>query len=188
MSEALIKEIKSIAHFPDEAIEGFIGSLEEIILKNGEHFLNFGQVSYYMAYIKSGLTMHYRIHEGIEIPFDFTAENEWTGYIKSFNTGEPSDMAIKAIEDTVMLRLSAENMQRLFKKNPEYLAVRNYYTELSFFRSTRHSEDLAILDGKARYYKFVEEMPRLINRIPQYYVAAYLGITPQSLSRIRKTL
>jgi CRP-like cAMP-binding protein len=188
MSDALIKEIKSIAHFPDEAIEGFIESLEEIALKNGDHFLNFGQVSYYMAYIKSGLTMHYKIHDGIEIPFDFTVENEWTGYIKSFNTGEPSDMAIKAIEDTVLLRLSAEKMQRLFQKNPEYLAVRNYYTELSFFRNTRHSADLAILGAKERYYKFVEEMPGLINRVPQYYIAAYLGIKPQSLSRIRKGL
>jgi CRP-like cAMP-binding protein len=186
MSEALIKEIKSILPFPDEAIEEFIGSLEEITLKNGEHFLNFGQISRYMAYIKSGLTMHYKIHDGIEIPFDFTAENEWTGYIKSFNSGEPSDMAIKALEDTVLLRLSAEKMQSLFEKNPEYLTVRNYYTELSFFRTNRHSEDLTTLDAKARYYKFVEEMPGLVNRIPQYYIAAYLGIKPQSLSRIRK--
>jgi len=50
----------------------------------------------------------------------------------------------------------------------------------------RHGADLAMLSGKQRYYKFMQEKPHLINRIPQYYIAAYLGIKPQSLSRIRK--
>jgi hypothetical protein len=52
--------------------------------------------------------------------------------------------------------------------------------------NAQHSADLAMLNGKDRYYKFMKEKPHLINRIPQYYIAAYLGIKPQSLSRIRK--
>ena len=186
MTEALIKEIKSIGNFSEAEIEQFFNSLEEVFLKKGECFLEFGQISRYMGYIKSGLTMHYQVHNGVEVPRDFTVENEWTGYIKSFNSGEPSDMAIKALEDTVMLRLSANKMQVLFQTDPKYIAVRNYYTELSFFRNTQHSADLAMLDAKARYYKFMKESPGLINRVPQYYIAAYLGIKPQSLSRIRK--
>jgi hypothetical protein len=186
MTDALIKELRSIGNFTQADIELFFNCLEEVLIKKGDHFLNFGQVSHYMGYIKSGLTMHYQVYDGIEIPRDFTAENEWTAYIKSFNNREPSDMAIKALEDTVLLRLSASEMQRLFELEPKYLAVRNYYTELSFFRITQHSADLATLDAKARYYKFMEKTPGLINRVPQYYIAAYLGIKPQSLSRIRK--
>ncbi len=58
--------------------------------------------------------MHYKIYDGVEIPCDFTIENEWLGYLKSFTGRTPSDMNINALEDTLLLRLSAENMEKAF--------------------------------------------------------------------------
>jgi hypothetical protein len=66
------------------------------------------------------------------------------------------------------------------------LALKTYYVEQSLMDKAQHSANLATLDARDRYYKFMREKPHLINRIPQYYIAAYLGIKPQSLSRIRK--
>ena len=66
------------------------------------------------------------------------------------------------------------------------MALRSHYTELSLISNARHSADLAILNASQRYAKFRCERPDLINRVPQYAIAAYLGIKPQSLSRIRK--
>jgi hypothetical protein len=77
-------------------------------------------------------------------------------------------------------------LQHLFHLSPRWLQFKNHLVQLVFFNITQHNADLAMLDAKARYYKFMRENPDLINRIPQYYIAAYLGITPQSLSRIRK--
>jgi hypothetical protein len=130
--------------------------------------------------------MHYKIHDGVEIPCDFLPENEWVTYIKSFMHRIPSDMNIKALEDTQLLRLSYNNMQELFRLQPKFMALKNYYTELSFIQTAQHSADLSMLSARERYYKFMKEKPDLINRVPQYYIAAYLGIKPQSLSRIRK--
>jgi CRP-like cAMP-binding protein len=186
MIDKLSNEIKSIANFSDVDIELFAGFLEESFVAKGDHFLKEGEISHYIAYITSGLTMHYKIHDGIEIPCEFTTEGKWLGYLKSFISNEPADMAIKALEDSFFLRLSATNMQRLFQLQPKFMALKNHYTELSFIKNTQHSSDLAMLTGKQRYYKFMNEQPDLINRVPQYYIAAYLGIKPQSLSRIRK--
>jgi CRP-like cAMP-binding protein len=97
-------------------------------------------------------------------------------------------MGIKALEDMRILRLSATNMQLLFEAQPKFIALRSFYTERSFMSNAQHSADLAMLSGKDRYAKFMKEKPDLINRIPQYYIAAYLGIKPQSLSRIRKEI
>ena len=138
------------------------------------------------CYIKTGVIMYYKINEGIEIPADFAMENEWVGYLKSFTSGTVSDMSIKALEDTHILTLSNYSMHKLINTQPKFLAIKNYYTELSFIRNTDHASDLATLNAKQRYYKFMKENPDLINRIPQYHIAAYLGIKPQSLSRIRK--
>ena len=74
----------------------------------------------------------------------------------------------------------------MVRSSPRWLIFKNYLVQDVFFNITQHNADLAILDAKTRYYKFMREKPDLFNRIPQYYVAAYLGITPQSLSRIRK--
>jgi CRP-like cAMP-binding protein len=186
MLEKLIAEIKGIANFSKEDIELFLDSLEEVFLKKGDHFLQVGQISHHLAYIKSGLTMHYKIYDGLEIPCDFTPEYQWIAYLKSFATQTPADMAIKALEDTWLLRLSASNMQRLIEVQPGFMSLKNYYTELSFISNTQHGADLAMLNAKQRYYKFMQEKPDLIGRVPQYYIAAYLGIKPQSLSRLRK--
>jgi CRP/FNR family transcriptional regulator, anaerobic regulatory protein len=185
MNVILLNQIKSIGNFSDEDIELFFSFLEESFIAKGDHFLNEGQVSHYVAYITSGLTMHYEVHEGIEIPRGFSTENQWLGALKNFGNGEPADSAIKALEDTWLLRISATNLQKAFQLQPKLIALKDYYTELSFIRNMQHASNLAMFNAKQRYHKFIHERPGLINRVPQYYIAAYLGIKPQSLSRLR---
>ena len=186
MLDKLNSKIKAIDNFSDEDLELFFSLLDEFFIQKGDHFLNEGQISHHVAYIQSGLMMHYKIHDGIEIPIDFTPENQWLAYLKSFTTQTPADIAIKALEDTSLLRLSATNMQQLFQLQPKFMGLKNYYTELSFMNYAQHGADLAMLTAKQRYYKFMQGKPDLINRVPQYLIAAYLGIKPQSLSRLRK--
>jgi CRP-like cAMP-binding protein len=184
--DKLIQDIRSIAGLSEEDIELFKGFVEPGFVAKGDHFLRIGETSQHIAYILSGLTMHYQLADGLEVPCDFTRENEWLAYLKSFTTRTPADMGIKALEDTRFLKLSSTNLQRLSEKVPKVLALRAYYTEQSFIRNTQHASDLAMLGAKQRYYKFMHESPDLISRVPQYHIAAYLGIKPQSLSRIRK--
>jgi CRP-like cAMP-binding protein len=184
--ESLLKEMKKVAGITEPEMEQLIHSLDEYHLKKGDHFLEIGHVSHHIGYIVSGLTMHYRLYDGLEIPSDFLAENEWVTYLNSFTNKIPSDTAIKALEDTVLLRISSDTIERLLKEQPKLLLLKNHYTTLSFIKTAQHSANLSMLDAKERYHKFVDENPTLVNRIPQYYIAAYLGIKPQSLSRIRK--
>lgn len=178
--------MKKIADFSDEDIQLFGKAMDETFIPKGDHFLKAGQVSKHLGYIKTGLMMHYKIVDGVEIPADFAIENEWVAYLKSFSTGTPSDMYIKAIEDTTMFTLSLNKMTELFSTQPKLMALRSYYTELSFIRNVEHTSNLATLNAKQRYYKLMENRKEIINRVPQYYIAAYLGIKPQSLSRLRK--
>ncbi len=186
MIDYLIAKTKGIGDFTDEDINMLIESFEESFITKGEYFLREGQISRHIGYIKSGLMMHFKIVDGVEIPADFTKENEWIAYLKSFTTSVTSDMNIKALEDTNLLTLSNTKMEELFQKQPKFMALKSYYTELSFIKNTEHTSNLATLNAKQRYYKFMETQPDLLNRIPQYLIAAYLGIKPQSLSRLRK--
>lgn len=187
MMDKLIDKIKEITDFSDEDIHFFIQLLEEAHVSKGEHFLKAGQVSRYVGFINSGLMMHHQVVDGVEIPADFTMENEWVGYLKSLTTNTPSEIYIKALEDTHLFLLSGNKMNELFQKQPKFLAIKSYYIDLTFIRNTQHAGNLATLDAKQRYYKFVKENPELNQRLPQYLIASYLGITPQSLSRLRKS-
>jgi CRP-like cAMP-binding protein len=185
MTDRLIHEIRKIDTFSDEEIDTLQGYLVTKLIRKGDHFLNVNQVSRHIAFIDSGLMMHYSLHDGVEIPCNFSVEGDWTGSLKSFTSGSPTEVAIKALEDTWIREVSAEHTQQLFHLSPRWLQFRNHLTQLVFFNMTQHNADLAMLDAKERYYKFMREKPELLNRVPQYYIAAYLGIKPQSLSRIR---
>lgn len=186
MTDHLIAEVKQIGNFSDEDMTYFLNSLTNVFIPKGENFLREGQVSRQLAYIKSGLAMHYKIVDGIETPIDFTKEKEWLAYMKSFNSGTAADVAIKALEDCDLMILSKESMKRLFATQPKFMALKSFYIERSFIQNAEHASNLAILNAKERYMEFVKKHPDLIQRLPQYYIAYYLGIKPQSLSRLRK--
>ena len=186
MTDRLIYEMQKIDIFSNEEVDILQGYLVNKFIRKGDHFLNLGQVSRYIGFIDSGLMMHYSLHDGVEIPCNFSLEGDWMGSLKSFTSGLPTEVAIKALEDTCVREISAEHMQHLFLQSPRWLAFKNHLMQTVFFNITQHNADLAMLDAKERYYKFMRENPDLINRVPQYYIAAYLGIKPQSLSRIRK--
>jgi CRP-like cAMP-binding protein len=187
MTDRLIQELQKIDHFPEEELDTLQGWLVEKIIARGDHFLHPNQISRQVAFIDSGLMMHYGLHDGIEIPCNFSLEGDWMGSLKSFNDGTPTEVAIKALEDTRIRILSAEHTQQLFRMSPRWLLFKNHLVQEVFFNITQHNADLAKFDAKERYYKFMQNRSDLVNRVPQYYIAAYLGITPQSLSRIRKT-
>ena len=186
MTDRLIDEIQKIDHFSDEEVETLLGFLVKKFVPKGDHFLNPGQVSRHIAFIDSGLMMHYGLHDGVEIPCNFSLEGDWMGSLKSFTTGSPTEVAIKALEDAWIREMTAGQTEQLFLSSPRWLLFKNHLVQQVFFNITQHNADFAMLDAKARYYKFMQEKPDLINRVPQYYIAAYLGIKPQSLSRIRK--
>jgi CRP/FNR family transcriptional regulator, anaerobic regulatory protein len=188
MTDLLIQGIQKNYSFSQEEIDEFQGYLVKKFIRKGDHFLNLNQVSRHIAFIDSGLSMNYSLHDGIEIPRYFALEGDWIGSIKSFSTGSQSELAIKALEDTWIREISAEQMQQLFSSSPRWLLFKNDIVQAVFFNITQQHADFAMLDAKERYYKFMREKPHLFNRIPQYYIAAYLGIKPQSLSRIRKDI
>jgi CRP-like cAMP-binding protein len=186
MSGRLVDALQQIESFSDKEIEDLQRYLVKKFIRKGDHFLHPNQISRHFAYLETGLMMHYSLHDGVEIPCNFSVEGDWMGSLKSYSSGLPTEVAIKALEDCWIQEISAGDAQELFLSSPRWLLFKNHLLQVVFFSITQHNADLAMLDAKERYYKFMQDKPDLVNRVPQYYIAAYLGIKPQSLSRIRK--
>ena len=91
-----------------------------------------------------------------------------------------------ALEESVLFVLPAEKLVGLLAEYPKFMALKTRNIEKALIDSTQHAADLAMLSAKQRYYKLVCNKPQIVDRVPQYYLAPYLGMKPQSLSRIRK--
>ena len=137
------------------------------------------------AYVEEGSFLYYQLIEGEEKVCDFAFEADWITQYKSLLGKIPSEISIRALEDARVLCLNMDDMAALSEELPTVNLIRSTLAEQYFTKSTQRAANLTNLDAKGRYQALLQEMPMIHQRVPQYYIASYLGIKPQSLSRIR---
>ncbi|NJL13993.1 MAG: Crp/Fnr family transcriptional regulator [Microscillaceae bacterium] len=181
--------INSIAHFVqlDEVEKArVLAHFKTVLLKKEAHFLEIGQVCNQVALLCKGLLMYYFTpEEAEEKAIDFAFEGDWVTYNYSRLSQRPSKIGIKALEPSLLVIIGQADLNDLYVKVPKIERVGRILAENALVAFAQQTEDFQQLNAKARYLKLLELKPRLIERVPQYHIAAYLGINPKSLSRIR---
>lgn len=186
--ELLIEAIKTfITLSADEAI--LIQSLfTEMRLEAGAYFLEEGKICKHVAFINKGLVRYFTNVDGEERTIYFNKENEFVSYYPSFLSHLPSDKYIQALEPTQLFVINYENLQSLYEKVSEGDKFGRQAIEQVFLSVSRQLDSFYTDAPEKRYQEFLLSYPELVQRIPQYYIASYVGIKPQSLSRIRKRI
>lgn len=144
-----------------------------------------GQVAHTLYYIRKGCLRLFFCHEGKDITFQFFFEGDFVASFDSLYKRQPSLFALESIEPAELLCIDREAFFRLIEQNP---ALRRRYEEklIDRFRSYQLLFLSRIKNSpRQRYEELLETYPQIILRVPQHYIASYLGITPVSLSRIR---
>lgn len=168
-------------------IDSIIRCFEPKTLDKDEYFIKSGELSRSIAYIEKGIVLYYKIDEaGQETVCDFAKETDWITQYESFIKKTTSNVSIRAIEKTVLQVISFEGLQKLYSEVPAFEIYTRRLIEKYFIASISRNNELQVLGAEERYAKFAKENPELIQRVRQYHIASYLGIAPQSLSRIRK--
>jgi len=144
-----------------------------------------GNVATHMFYIEQGCLRLCFDDNGKDITFQFFFEDEYVASIESFKANIPSLFTLESIEPCVLYSISRKNFQTMLDTS---LAFREQFEEHIFHRLIFYQKLFLsrIKDSpEKRYIKLLENNPQLLQRVPQHYIASYLGITPVSLSRIR---
>lgn len=156
-------------------------------LRKRQYLLQEGDVWKYNAFITRGLVRFYSVDEsGRENIVSFAKENWWTGDRASLLTGEPSKNNIDAIEDTELVLITKTNFDRLCQEIPALNDMVNAIINKSFITSQNRIHSAIAFTAEQKYLDFVQRYPDLSLRAPQAMIASYLGITPETLSRVRK--
>lgn len=158
-------------------------------LRKRQYLLQEGDVWKYNAFITKGCVRTYTVDEkGNEHILNFAVENWWTGDRESLFSGKPSVYNIDALEDSQVALITKENFNLLCKEIPAFNNMVTLILEKSFIVSQSRIQSFISSTAEEKYLKFLETFPHLPMRVPQGMIASYLGITAETLSRIRKSM
>lgn len=144
-----------------------------------------GQISRTMFFIDKGCLRTWVNNDGKEITTQFFFEGDIVSSIESFRTGQPSLYSIESIEPCILQTISQKDFQNIIENSPELKKKLEDHLFRRFFQSQQLLYSFLKNNPKKRYEELIEQHPHIIQRVPQHYIASYLGITPVSLSRIR---
>ena len=155
-------------------------------LRKKQYLLQEGDVWKYHAFVSKGLVRTYSIDEkGLEHVIAFAMENWWTGDRESLLSGRPSRFNIDAIEDSEIILFEKQKFESICREIPAFNDMVNAIIDRSFVASQTRINDSISCPVEEKYKNFVEKYPFFAARVPQNMIASYLGITRETLSRIR---
>jgi len=167
----LIRELFKEKHFP-----------------KGDYFLKEGQICQHAGFIQQGLVRYYINKEGEDKIYGFGKEGNFVCSYESFLDHSPSTKIIQAIEDTTMLIINYQELQQFYAGIKGGQKFGRLVAEQIFVESVKQLTSMYTDPPEQRYRNFLATYPDLQQRIPQYHISSYVGVKPQSLSRIRKRL
>ena len=186
MHEALLQLMQSIVDLPDHEANVIKESFKPMSLAKGDYFLKSGKVNKYVGFINSGLVRYFVYKNDEESTFEFTREGEFIADYQSFNNRTASIQNIQAIEDCELLVADYPNVQKLFSETANGNHIGRIIVEHRFEVMVNQLLAVYMQSHEERYKSFVDQYSELAQRIPQYLIASYVGVQPQSLSRIRR--
>lgn len=189
MKENLLKNIETFIELTEEEKEFFFSVLQPKKLRRRQYHVQAGDLCRYECYVVKGCLRQYYVDEsGQEHIIMFATEDWWTSDMYGLITGKPSLTNIEALEDSELLLIEKTDFEKLLEKIPKFERFFRIKLQRAFVGHQRRLIENMSLPAEQRYLNFIEQSPSLEQKLPQKYIASFLGITPESLSRIRKQL
>ncbi len=173
----------------DEELHFFNSLLTFHQFEKKTHLLQEGQVCDFEGYILKGCVRSYFIDgNGFEVTLNFAVEDWWIGDVTSFHERTASRLFFETLEPTALLLLSPGNKEILLDRFPKFERMYRLMVQRSLSAVQHRLFATISKSAKERYLEFLERYPLIPQRVPQHYIASYLGVSPEFLSKIRSRL
>ena len=188
MTQNLIQFIKQLVSFTDEEIQDIQHLFVEKNLKKGEFWVKEGEFNSDILFLNKGMLRSYFVKREVEKTFDLVIENQILTATESYVSGLPSTDFIQAVEDTYLSVITKDNLEILYSKSFKWERVGRIIIEYYTIEKEIRIRSFISETAQERYERLAKDQPELMQRTPQIYLANFLGITPQSLSRLRRKI
>jgi CRP-like cAMP-binding protein len=181
--------LTSFVEIPESELEKGLLHLKSLHLEKNEYFIRTGGIPDKMSFIVKGVfRVFYLTEDGDEKILVFREEGRMLSAYSAFLENKKSWYDIQALEDSDLLYIGFDHYQNLMDGNRCWRDLNARYTEMLFVEKEKRENEFLSDNAETRYKKFIRKYPGMENRINQYHIASYLGITPVALSRIKRRM
>lgn len=184
----IIRKMRSAWNVSDNSIDEVKKYLEPRIFPRGKKLVEAGRRCRSAYFIEKGLTRSYWVVDGDEITTSFSEEGGIVFSMDELYYDRMSEEYVETIEPVKAFEISIDNLRKLFADNHELANWGRVIHQNEYRRLHRSHKERLTLPARERYVAFMEQFPEVCNRAKLCYIASYLGITPPTLSRLRKNL
>lgn len=189
MFEEIDKHITRCGLFTEQELELLHSKLRPRKFRKRTFLLTQGEVCKFEAYIVKGCVKKYYIdNNGDEVILQFAVEDWWISDVGSFTEQTPSNLFIETLEDSEILTIDYESKELLYQEIPRLERVFRLMLQRAYAVLENRFYATITNTAEERYLEFIKRYPSIPQRVPQQQIASYLGITPESLSRIKSNL
>lgn len=188
LKEKFIQHFSSISPLSQEESDAIRRSMRLLTSSKGTMLLREGQVQVDTYFILQGCVREYMLLDGEEKTTNFYTEGQWVISLNNFGSPAPSQHHLICTEDSVLSVGNEEQAQLMFKQFPRFETISRAVLETYFTKQRELLTSFLTDSPEVRYQKLLNTRPDLLQRVPQYQLASYIGVAPESLSRIRKRL
>lgn len=186
MYERIVQNITRHVQLTEEEINKFISVIKPKQIRRKQYLLQAGDVMRYECFVNQGCLRSYYVDDnGQERTLTFAFEDWWTGDMYSFLSGNPSRFDVEALEDSTLLLIERQQLEKLYDEIPQLNRHFRILLERAYVAMQNRIFESMSMTAEERYRAFQNRYPHFEQRLSLKHIASYLGITPESLSRIR---
>ena len=175
--------------FTEDDLEKIKVELQPKKIRKKQYLLQEGDVCKFIAFVEKGSMRSYTIDEkGNEHIIQFALEGWTISDLYSFLTSEPATYTIDALEDSELVLINKASHERLLETLPRYETYMRLQLTGAYIAMQRRLTSIISLPLEERYASFTSVYPELVQRVPQHMIASYMGLTPETLSRVRRRM
>ena len=187
--ENILKNVSKCITLTAEEIAQFTGILTTKKFPKKTMLLNEGEICQFEGYVQKGCVRIYYLDEnGFEVTLAFAVEDWWISDIASFHYHTPSSLYMETLEDSEFLMLTPDTKERLLETIPKFERVFRMLVQRRLAVLQNRLIHTMAKPAADLYLEFIALYPTISQRVPQYYIASYLGVSPEFVSIIRKRL
>ena len=188
MKDKFIQYFARISPLSDEEAQGIAESMQTKTFQKGTYILREGQRSTNTYFVLEGCIREYILNDGEEKTTNFYTEEQWAIALNNFNPQDAATHNWVCAEDTIVVEGNEEQALEIFQRFPRFETISRIIMQQAFAEQKEALTSYYTDSPEERYLKILNHRPSLLERIPQYHLASYIGVKPESLSRIRKRL
>lgn len=189
MYNLILKNIARFIQLTPEETARFTAVLKPRTLRKRQYLVQAGDIFRYECFVNKGSLRTYHVdNNGQEHIVMFAFEDWWTGDMYSFLSGQPALYHVEAMEDCELLTIEKSQLEQLYIDIPKFDRFYRILLQNAYIAMQRRLSENMSLSAEQRYLNFISRYPQFEQRLTLKQIASYLGITPESLSRIRRQL